>query len=185
MRDIFLSMAMSLSCESCLMCPWKQVVSEHPSRTLGGPRDSNILSTDGLQGMALGTLGLCLVQCSLFQETGSWRMYLGSLGWLGASFPSRMFGWLPALFQGLKGTRTAVKERSPWSTLLKMKRLHKLMYTLLLLTMTRKPPSLLITSLVFSTPNYRNTSAFSKDFRLGHLLSSSFQATDVPILSKN
>lgn len=67
-------------------------------------------------------------------------MCLGSFGGLGASFPSCMFGWFLTLFQGLKHTKSAVKRKSSWSAFLKMKRLCKLMCTLLLLRMIRKPP---------------------------------------------
>ena len=73
------------------------------------------LTTDGLQGRALGTIDFCLVQCYWFQEAGFWPMCLGSFGGLGAFFLSCMFGWLLDIFQGLKHTRSAFKR----STLLR------------------------------------------------------------------
>lgn len=47
--------------------------------------------------------------CSGWESLGSGILAEVFFWELGASFPSCMFGWLPAFFQGLKGTRTAVR----------------------------------------------------------------------------
>lgn len=102
----------------------------------------------------------------------SWPRYLGPFGVLESPFLHACLGVTSPL-SGLRGLDLLLEEK-PTEHFIEDKSAYVVMYTLLLLGVTCELFLLFVISLILSSPNCRNTSGFSTDFRLGHL-SSPFQ----------